>query len=147
MQSIMQYRRLRRDVKQDLERAEHDASHHQPEKAGKSESSTFSTGPAAPTETKLEDSIDPPRVPGVTLSRPAEEDGKIVFLVGWKDQDVKNPQEWSLLRKWTAMVACCLLSIALNIPTSIDGPTQADFDEHYGVSPTQGSMVTGMRDV
>ncbi|KAK8108988.1 MFS general substrate transporter [Apiospora sp. TS-2023a] len=144
MQSIMQYRRLRRDVEQDLARTEHDALHQRPEKAGKLKSSSSSTAPMAETETEQGDSTEQPRVPGVTLSRPTEEDGKVVFLVGWKVQDHNNPQEWSLSRKWTTMVACCLLSIALTIPTSIDGPTQAAFDEHYGVSPMQGSMVTGI---
>ncbi|KAK7909061.1 MFS general substrate transporter [Apiospora marii] len=144
MQSLMQYHRLRRDVEHDLALAKHDALHPQPEKTNKLESSSSNNRPVALTETEQGDSVDQPRVLGVTLSRPTKEDGKVVFLVGWKDQDANNPQEWSLAEKWTAMVACCLLSIALTIPTSIDGPTQAAFDEHYGVSPMQGSMVTGI---
>lgn len=64
-------------------------------------------------------------------------------LAGWKDNDPSNPQAWSLPRKWVAMVTCCCISIALTIPTSVEGPTQEAFNAHFGVNTMAGSMSTG----
>ncbi|RAK96592.1 MFS general substrate transporter [Aspergillus ibericus CBS 121593] len=83
-------------------------------------------------------------VPGVQISRPAEHDGSVTFLVGWADGDFHNPQNWSRSKKWFCTIAICLIALAISIPGTIDAPVSEAFNEHYGVGPIAGSMTTGM---
>lgn len=71
------------------------------------------------------------------------EDG-VVFIVNWKENDPNNPQHWPLPRKWMATVTCCVIGIAMTLPTSIEGPAQNAFNVYYGVGPLAGSMTTGI---
>ncbi|GAB7352406.1 hypothetical protein MBLNU459_g2833t2 [Dothideomycetes sp. NU459] len=151
MQSVLQYNRLRRDVRDDLARLQ---------QSRQSESSTGSSTPngatekepAANTSTDNQSEhhalgnrlTDIPVVPGVTVSRPSEDTGEVIFVVGWKENDASNPQQWSLAKKWFAMVTICVLSIALTLLTSIEGPSQDAFNEHFGVNALAGSMTTGI---
>jgi hypothetical protein len=84
-----------------------------------------------------------PLLPGVTVSQPDGDNGEVVFLVGWRENDPNNPQNWSLLRKWMVMLTCCLIAIAMSIPSSVEGATQDAFDARFGVNPMAGSMTTG----
>ncbi|KAL2830149.1 major facilitator superfamily domain-containing protein [Aspergillus pseudoustus] len=126
MQSYYQFRRLRQEVQEDLNAARR---------------ATISTSTSEAKGT----TIDPGLVPGVTVSR-ADEEGNdsTVYVVGWKDNDPSNPLSWSMPKKWLAMTTCCFLGIAFTIPSSIEGPVQPAFDEHFGVSPMAGSMTTGI---
>ncbi|XRM42658.1 hypothetical protein ABZX51_005867 [Aspergillus tubingensis] len=83
-------------------------------------------------------------IPGVQVSRPDEQDGSVTFLVGWKDGDLHNPQNWSRPKKWFCTVATCLIALAITIPGTIDAPVSDAFNEHYGVGAIAGSMTTGM---
>ncbi|OJI83251.1 hypothetical protein ASPTUDRAFT_191704 [Aspergillus tubingensis CBS 134.48] len=83
-------------------------------------------------------------IPGVQISRPDEQDGSVTFLVGWKDGDLHNPQNWSRPKKWFCTVATCLIALAITIPGTIDAPVSDAFNEHYGVGAIAGSMTTGM---
>lgn len=144
MQSILQYRRLRRDVQEDLAKGQ---------AASRLTRLRSTTGtPTSEPENEKDlsgsdakalsmDSI--PLVDGVTVSRPNESDGKVEFLVGWKENDPSNPQLWSLSKKWTATVTCCVIGISLTIPTSVEGSVQDAFNEYYGVNSMAGSMTTG----
>lgn len=91
----------------------------------------------------LAESIDKHLVPGVTVS--SKSDGDVVFVVGWGDGDLSNPLNWSLLQKWVVMATCCLIAIAMTIPSSIEGAVQEAFDAHYGITGMAGSMTTGKR--
>lgn len=82
-------------------------------------------------------------IPGVQISRPDEQDGSVTFLVGWKDGDLHNPQNWSRPKKWFCTVATCLIALAITIPGTIDAPVSDAFNEHYGVGAIAGSMTTG----
>ncbi|KAB8275629.1 major facilitator superfamily domain-containing protein [Aspergillus minisclerotigenes] len=106
--------------------------------------STGGDNEAAKDPTEKPAAIDPALVRGVTVSRPEEGDGSTVYLVGWRDNGPSNPQVWSLPWKWIAMITCCCLGIALTIPTSVEGPAQEAFQDHFGVSPMAGSMSTGI---
>lgn len=150
MQSFLQYRRLRRDVQEDLARA----SGQKGERPSGSSASTSTDTPIPPIsellpaektahEAAAAPSADTPLVPGVTVSRPDESDGSVIFIVGWKENDPNNPLEWTMLRKWITLVTCCLLAITLTLTTSVEGPTLDAFDEHFGVNPMAGSVITG----
>jgi hypothetical protein len=148
MQSILQYRRLRREVQEDLARARQ-AKRPAGSPTGTS-TGTFTLDPEAENEPgtgaaeeKPAPSVDTPLVPGVIVSRPDEADGSVVFMVGWKENDPNNPQDWTLTKKWMAMLTCCVLAIALTLPTSVEGPAQEAFNEYFGVEPMAGSMTTG----
>lgn len=98
--------------------------------------------PASDAEKAVEKPEDTPLVPGVTVSRPDEKDGGVLFVVGWKEGDPSNPQNWTMTKKWVALLACCVLAIALTLITSIEGPTQDAFNEYYHVGPAAGSVGT-----
>ena len=146
MQSFLQYRRLRKEVQEDLGRAQ------QVEQSASSTLSNFAREPKEE-EPKVEASggVKPSeddfqkltQVPGVTVSRPDEGDGNVVFEVGWKENDPNNPLNWTLAKKWMAMLTCCALAIPLTMLTSIEGPTQDAFNTYYGVNAEAGSMTTG----
>lgn len=154
MQSIFQYRRQRAHVKADLANAS---------AAFKTRSSPASTPPeekpavqdATPTkhQTEIEPDLRGPTstssdslnlIPGVTLSLPDEKDAATTFVVGWKEGDALNPQNWSERSKWACTLAVCLLTLAITIPSSIDAPVADQFDEHFAVNAEAGSMTTGM---
>ena len=80
---------------------------------------------------------------GVTVSRPDESNGDVVFEVGWREDDPSNPLCWTLGKKWMVMFTCCALAIPLTMLTSIEGPSQDIFDAHFGVSAMAGSMTIG----
>ncbi|KAH8427416.1 uncharacterized protein LDX57_005131 [Aspergillus melleus] len=130
MQSIRQYRRLRQQVQEDLVYSR--------QARLPSDSDDKSSGVNM---TEKPDVFDPNLVPGVSVSHTDE--GGLVYVVGWKENDPSNPQVWSLPRKWVAMVTCCCIGISLTIPTSVEGPTQDAFNAHFDVNPMAGSMSTG----
>ncbi|KAI1501141.1 MFS general substrate transporter [Biscogniauxia marginata] len=81
---------------------------------------------------------------GVTVSRPAEGDGAVTLLVGWKDNDPLNPQNWSRAKKWRCTAIVCLIAVGVCIPGTIDAPVSSQFNEHYRVGPVAGSLTTGL---
>ncbi|KAI4781217.1 synaptic vesicle transporter [Aureobasidium sp. EXF-3400] len=133
MQSYLQYRRLREDIQKDLAASQH----------------VIQSSDASNTAKKEKDSVtgktssDQPQVPGVTVSNSKAGDDGVIFVVGWKENDPNNPQCWPMVKKWTVMVTCCILAIALTIPTSVEGPVQEAFDQHFHVNAMAGSMSTG----
>ncbi|KAH8668800.1 c6 zinc finger domain-containing protein [Xylariales sp. PMI_506] len=147
MQSFLQHRRILAAVKADLA----NSSPRSPMSRSQSGTPTSNSheGAADPQLAQESDqekgkSESPTNVPGVTVLGPSEEDGSLVYLVGWKPDDPLNPQNWSTYRKWTCIGAVLLLTIALTIPASIDAPVAAEFNEHFGVSAIAGSLTTGM---
>ena len=147
MQSILQYRRLRREVQADLTLAQHAKSRtDSPISASTPDAETNDDkGREAEVEGKPELSEDKASVPGITVSRSEEGDGSAIFIVGWKENDASNPLNWPLTKRWTTTVACSLLAVALTIPSSVEGPTQDAFNAHFGVNSMAGSMTTGMK--
>lgn len=146
MQSILQYRRLRREVEEDLA---HVQSKNFSLRSDTSPSSLEAnadgyTSPEAEEDQKPVISTDMLLVPGVTVSQPNGANGDIVLVVGWRDNDPSNPLNWSLLRKWMVMFMCALIAIAMTVPSSVEGATQDAFDAHFGVNGMAGSMTTGM---
>ncbi|KAL9031136.1 MAG: hypothetical protein Q9196_000812 [Gyalolechia fulgens] len=138
MSSFFQYRRLRREVQEDLARAQE----------AQRRASTSTSEPKEE-KTKEEDAGEDESekltmVPGVTVSRLEDGDGSVVFEVGWKENDPSNPLSWTLTEKWMAMLTCCALAIPLTMLTSIEGPVQEAFDAHFGVNAMAGSMTTGI---
>ncbi|XXH04025.1 hypothetical protein Hte_010436 [Hypoxylon texense] len=113
MQSFLQYRRLRKSVKEDLAR-------HQANQPLNSRSTSSLEAESDGDAEKHRDSL--PLIAGVRISGPAEHDGAITYLVGWKDEDALEPHNW----------------------TSIDGPVADEFNAYYGVGPIAGSLTTGM---
>ena len=141
MSSFFQYRRLRREVQEDLAHAQ---------SAERSGSSAMSTASPKPTqeepkedESKEEESKKLILVPGVTASRPEEGDGSVIFEVGWKENDPSNPMNWTLSKKWMTMLTCCALAIPLTMLTSIEGPTLDAFSTHFHVNAEAASMTIG----
>lgn len=153
MQSILQYRRLREDVKRDL-------ANQKAFKLAKiqgnsplsssirdvSPSSGHETAPqnnnAASVSTLVthEEFV----LPGITISRPDGKEGAPMYIVGWQDGDRQAPKNWSRTKKWLATVNVCLIAIAMAIPSSIDAPVAEQFADRFKVSSVAGSMTTGM---
>lgn len=146
MQSLLQYRRIRASVQDDLA--------HAYSKTTKSEPSTEASTPKpesysdGSTFSRAFDNVEKEeiwtKVPGIAVSRPAEHDGSVTFLVNWPDEDPQNPRNWSLAKKWFCNFSLFLLALAINIPASIDAPVADEFNEHYGIGPMAGTMITGM---
>lgn len=146
MLSLFQYRRLRREVQEDLAHAHH------AERPGSSAMSTSlpevkegepKEEEPKEDESREEDSRKMTLVPGVTVSRPEEGKGSVIFEVGWKENDPSNPLNWTMGKKWMAMLTCCALAIPLTMLTSIEGPAQDAFNAHFHVNAMAGSMTTG----
>lgn len=133
MESYFQSRRIRREAEEDLAKVQ----------AKSVRTSTSSPSPEAGVLEKPVIFEDAPLVPGVTVSQPDGDKGAVVFVVGWRENDPSNPQNWSLLRKWMVMLTCCLVAIAMTVPSSVEGATQDAFDAHFGVNAMAGSMTTG----
>ena len=151
MQSIIQYRRLRREVQDDILRTQQ----------AKRPASSFIGASTVRLETapltdvdeetelgriaeKVDPSVDRALSPGVKVLGMDESEGGVVFVVNWTEDDSNNPQHWPLARKWMATVGCCVIGIAMTLPTSVEGPAQNAFDAYYGVDPLAGSMTTGI---
>ncbi|KAI1778044.1 MFS general substrate transporter [Hypoxylon cercidicola] len=136
MQSLLQYRRLRESVKEDLLRYQVDQQFH-----SRSTSTLDETDSDGDME-KHRDSL--PLIAGVRISGPTEHDGTITYLVGWKDEDALEPHNWSMAKRWWCTFAVCLITMAITIPASIDGPVADQFNEYYHVGPIAGSLTTGV---
>lgn len=146
MASFLQYRRLRREAQEDLSYAQ---------EAKRIDGSALSASTLVSKEEELEESRSKEEeqryaefknlivVPGVTVSRPEESDGSVIFEVGWKEDDPSNPLSWTLGKKWFVMLTCCAIAIPLTMLASIEGPVQEAFDAHFGVNAEAGSMTTG----
>jgi hypothetical protein len=148
MQSILQYRRLRQEIQDDLARARQDEQSSRTSISTSMPSFETNANKAADVEAGVTEKPamlpDTPLVPGVTVSHPHGVDGDVVFVVGWKgNNDPSNPQNWSLLRKCVVMITCCIVAIAMTIPSSVEGATQGAFDARFRVNDMAGSMTTG----
>lgn len=139
MQSFLQYRRLRESVKEDL--ARYQANQQLNSRSTSRSTSTLEADSEGDAE-KHRDSL--PLIAGVRISGPAEHDGAITYLVGWKDKDALEPHNWSMVKRWWCTFAVCLITMAITIPASIDGPVADEFNAYYGVGPIAGSLTTGM---
>lgn len=137
MQSFLQYRRMRAAAKDDLAQTQL-----KPSVTGSLTSTLTPQTKETSDGSDAEKTMNQPA--GVTVSGPAEEDGSVTYLVGWKDDDPLNPHNWSRFEKWACTFAVCLLTFSITVPSSIDAPVSPDFNEHYGVGPMAGSMTTGM---
>ena len=151
MQSLLQYRRLRREVQDDIlcsqkakrpSRSFMGAPDIKPETAPQTDVEQ-QYGPGRIAE-KSASPVDHALLPGVKVLRIDESEDGVVFVVHWKENDPNDPQHWPLARKWIATVTCCVIGIAMTLPTSIEGPAQNAFDAYYGVGPLAGSMTTGI---
>lgn len=151
MQSLFQYRRLRQEVQDDILRTQQAKR-----PAGSFTGASTIILEAAP-QTDVEEQSEPAQIaekstpsvdralfPGVKVLRMNESEDGVVFIVNWKENDPNNPQHWPLPRKWMATVTCCVIGIAMTLPTSIEGPAQNAFNVYYGVGPLAGSMTTGI---
>lgn len=147
MSSFLQYRRLRREVQEDITRAQRIRDLSTPNLSASTPESNEVEGQDEKGRTQSmpgeEDFQKLSLVEGITVSRPDEKDGSIIFEVGWKENDPSDPLCWSMRRKWTVVLTCCALAIPLTMLTSIEGPTQDLFNAHFGVNAMAGSMTTG----
>ncbi|KAI4090600.1 MAG: hypothetical protein LQ344_004647 [Seirophora lacunosa] len=148
MSSFLQYRRLRREVQEDITRAQRIRDLSTPNLSASTPESNEVEGQDEKGRTQSmpgeEDFQKLSLVEGITVSRPDEKDGSIIFEVGWKENDPSDPLCWSMRRKWTVVLTCCALAIPLTMLTSIEGPTQDLFNAHFGVNAMAGSMTTGI---
>ena len=151
MQSIFQYRRLRQEVQDHIVRtqqAKRPASSFTGSSTAKSETAPQTDideeSESAEISEKSTPSVDRALFPGVKVLRRDESEDGVVFVVNWKENDPSDPQHWSLARKWMATVTCCVIGIAMTLPTSVEGPAQNAFNAYYRVDPLAGSMTTGI---
>ncbi|KAK8024927.1 MFS general substrate transporter [Apiospora arundinis] len=155
MQSLHQYRCIRAAVENELISSNHvsnttaDPSFLSPDGPKQfwgrhSDTRTSSIGGDHEKEQRSPPGAPPQTIPGVTTTRPAEENGAMTCIVGWRDDDPLNPQNWTLLKKWAVTFAVCLLTLAITLVSSIDAPVSLEFNAHYGVDPISGSLTTGM---
>ncbi|KAF2721824.1 MFS general substrate transporter [Polychaeton citri CBS 116435] len=149
MQSLLQHRRLRAEVREDLSRSRRAISSASPTASTR----TSNSEPALDYDTKetdVEDPVEPhlvngaPTVPGVTVSHPEDSKASFIFVVGWRENDPNNPKDWSLGKKWLVIATTCIITASLTIPTSVEAPAQDAFDAHFEVNDLAGSMTTGI---
>ena len=145
MQSLLQYRSLRREVQDDILRTQ------RAKRPAASFTDVSTVNPDTATQTDVEgqsekstSSVDRAPFPGVKVVHTDDSEDGVVFVVNWKENDSNDPQHWPLARKWLATVTCCVIGIAMTLPTSVEGPAQNAFDAYYGVGPLAGSMTTGI---
>ena len=145
MQSLLQYRSLRREVQDDILRTQ------QAKRPAASFTDASTINPDTATQTDVEGqsekstpSVDRALLAGVKVLHTDDNEDGVVFVVNWKENDSNDPQHWPLARKWLAMVTYCVIGIAMTLPTSVEGPAQHAFDAYYGVGPLAGSMTTGI---
>lgn len=67
-----------------------------------------------------------------------ESDGDI--LVTWTDGDPRNPQNWSLIRKWYVTVSVGLIAFVVGVASSINSAADSYAAEKFGVSLEVMSM-------
>ena len=151
MQSLLQYRRLRREVQDDILRTQQ-AKRPAGSFTG-APMSNLETAPQTDVEAQSESDriaekstpfVDRALIPGVQVLRMDGSEDGVVFIVNWNENDRNDPQHWPLAMKWMATVTCCVIGIAMTLPTSVEGPAQNAFDAYYGVDPLAGSMTTGI---
>ncbi|KAK8005906.1 MFS transporter [Apiospora marii] len=142
MQSFTQYRRIRAAVEQDLTQCKRSSTTAINVDPPNNDSSTST--PRNPESEGKPPSLDLPQLPGVTATRPAEDDGVVAYIVGWKVDGPLNPQNRTLSRKWAVTFAVCLLTVAITLISSVDAPVAPEFNAHYGVDAVAGSMTAGM---
>ncbi|EFX05474.1 c6 zinc finger domain containing protein [Grosmannia clavigera kw1407] len=135
MQSFFQHRRLREAAKTDVDKLH--AHGDSPAASQAASEANFAE------EGKLQRAQEH-SIAGVNISDPSEYDGSTTYEVGWADGDPENPQNWSLVQKWSATTTVSFILLAVSIPSSIDAPVSDQFNKHYGVGPIAGSMTTGM---
>ncbi|KAJ5277997.1 hypothetical protein N7497_004505 [Penicillium chrysogenum] len=146
MQSILKYRRLRREVEESLvhARAKTSSLRSNVSPALVKAKADGQMRPDAEGEKEPVLSTDMLLVPGVAVSHPNGANGDIVLVVGWRDNDPSNPLNWSLLKKWMATFICALIAIAMTVPSSIERATQDVFDTRFGVNSMAGSVTTAV---
>ena len=145
MQSLLQYRSLRREVQDHILRTQ------KAKRPAASFTDASTINPDTATQTDVEGqsekstlSVDCALFPGVKVLPRDDGENGVVFVVNWKENDSNDPQHWPLARKWLATVTCCVIGIAMTLPTSVEGPAQNAFDAYYDVGPLAGSMTTGI---
>ena len=136
MSSFFQYRRLRRQVQDDLALAQH-AERSSTSLPKPRDRESKEDGPTEDYLTKMT------LVPGVLVSHPEEGQGSVIFEVGWKENDPSNPLNWTLGKKWWSMMTYSALAIPLTMLTSIEGPTLDAFSAYFRVNAEAGSMTVG----
>jgi hypothetical protein len=139
MQSLLQARRLVNGAKRDF-----DSFYTQADSAVTSHHSASDINFA---EDGKEINVKDHRIPGVQVSESSENGSSLTYQVGWAEGDPENPMNWSRTRKWCVTTTVSLITIAVSIPSSIDGPVSTQFNEHYHVGPIAGSLTTGMTDI
>ncbi|KAK8078614.1 hypothetical protein PG996_004784 [Apiospora saccharicola] len=121
MQSFRQYRRICAAVEEDLAQSKHSSATAVNAAWPKDENATDP-------ESENKSPLGPPQLPGVTATRPTEDDGA----------------NWTLSREWAVTFAVCLLNLAITLVSSIDASVALEFNSHYDVDAMAGSMTTGM---
>jgi hypothetical protein len=139
MQSLLQHRRLFNRAKRDFDSFSI--------QAGSAATSHHTASDINFAEEGKEANVKEHRMPGVQVSESSENGSSITYQVGWAEGDPENPMNWSRAKKWGVTTAVSLISIAVSIPSSIDGPVATQFNEHYHVGPIAGSLTTGMTDL
>ena len=143
MQSLLQYRRLRREAQEDIQYAQEEKR-----ASGSFTGSMTFMRVESLTRTDIESrpipNVDAGLLPGVKVIQKEDREDSSIFVVNWEEGDSNNPQNWPLARKWMATVTCCVVGIAMTLPTSVEAPAQHAFNERYHVGPVAGSMTTGV---
>ena len=151
MQSLLQYRRLRREVQDHVLRTKQAKQ----QASSSTDASTIKLETAQQTDVEEQSDlgrttekstppVDYALFPGVEALITDEGKKCVALVVKWKEDDPSDPQHWPLTRKWVATVTCCVIGIAMTLPTSVEAPAQNAFNAYYGVDPTAGSMTTGI---
>ncbi|KAK7978733.1 hypothetical protein PG988_006223 [Apiospora saccharicola] len=125
MQSFRQYRRICAAVEEDLAQSKHSSATAVNAAWPKDENATDP-------ESENKSPLGPPQLPGVTATRPTEDDGAVAHI------------NWTLSREWAVTFAVCLLTLAITLVSSIDASVALEFNSHYDVDAMAGSMTTGM---
>ena len=149
MQSLLQYRRLRKSVQAQLSQAsEKPVRLHLPLSGTQPNQRPAipldSTNPEADERSRPHSTFS-----GIEVRERGQStsDGKtdLVFVVGWDGpDDPLNPHNWGTPRRVVATILVSLITFSVTATSSIDAAITKQSSEEYHVSLAAGSLTTGM---
>lgn len=78
------------------------------------------------------------------LNYKANEKEEDPFLVQWTEDDVRNPQQWSLGKKWFVTIQVALIALVVGYAGGVNSAADAQAAEKFGVSGEVMALQTGL---
>lgn len=163
MQSILRYRRLRKELEESIGINGHKQSHwansplqgspkplpnDDTESSAAQDGYSGKTGMSPPTVVTLQNGQSVP-ISGIKVipsgSLPGSEEPADIFLVGFdSEHDQLNPRNWPLAQKWRSLGIVGMTGFLVGWASSIDSAVTKQVQEDFGVSDVTESLATAL---